>query len=1170
MLKLFITAYGQTEDITRYLDGTSIQVTEQSNIPSLCTFNLYPIDARFSVPRQRAYVQLFSTLQQKSIFSGFINMEPTRAYLGRSATVPAQFQGQLFTYGISCTSDEYILQLKAIPFIPSFINRYQGEILATLAEILAPGFFDTSLIAQGDLVPKFDYDPTQSWAEVAKLFGDGSRYRYKARDRKLWYQPFGDQSLGIAYDEDTMRQNQFSPVDLRANVLAVPFVNDITIIGDTEGGNNREDYFIGDGFTGNYNLLHKVFRGSSTAVVQESWNNNQLNLQQWFLQDPGNNFNFAAGALNVVDTLPSSFASGLSYLALNNGLELAGGIDIQTGEVIFSDYCDGVLGGLYLDTTFGDALFVAGFGISSPHGVVTSASGANGVYMQPSLSGQLLGTPIVSQQNHSYVLQMRIHAPVYTRFDQTYRTLDGQQFGGGSNAASGSITWAIQDYDIGAATGIFYQPVVTEFSVNNVLLPDFVVMALVNNHKMTLSIVNTTVSIMPLGGLLALEGPSGLMQPTGLILPMLPPGSGGFIGVAHGPAPAPAPPSGSPVVDLSNLDGLGNYTNWTSSQNAGFGNAGPSITVVTTFNSGSAPFAGVAETTYASAVDTTNFGGTGRQRNTDQFAFNFEIDDASTLVFVNIRLLTSTPGNSFFHEWDFTTGHTPGDGSPYAPFAVTSGVPTQVLLQRILMYAIGTAPDWADITGVVITVGTTGLVSWTFDTYQVTGVIPAPPDPNPLGWTGQDILLPPGLLATTEDVLLLGNGYDLQAAQITEGNTSDVLGFYAQSLPAAGTRIRFQSWQAQAAVSRLQISGSIIDEAALVGDDGIRSAIVTNLNPLPRTSVDCDSAALAFLQDRAGVSYNGTYIATNVPPASFFHGTSSDEQYWPTVGRFLNVNAPRRGMEKLRFFVTQLTCKVLDLQSEFLEWSLTFGSDLILEKVLHNFVDLTPKNVLTPSDAAQPPSPRYTQNVNNSFLPDLNQTHVDLATLGNSIDVEVLDPWFGLIEVRRLDTNWGNSQLLPGVIDSTLIAVIPQGPRFTLPRTQIDQVWYIRPVSLASSAFGVQTSRRSKVLRVLWPLQPASPLFVSQQGSIAQFNFNGDQRNIYGFELRVVLASGETVVLVQRPVASYSDMTIDVQLTAFPQFPDFGNPSWTLYAYFFNTAWVFSDPVVVSMVAPAT
>ncbi len=1057
MLKLLITARGITVDYTKYFDSSSLQVQEQSNIPTIATFNLKPVDARFVMPSRLSYVSLYSTLAQRSLYSGFINTTPVRSYTAMSSAAPAEAGGQLFTYGVSCTSDEYLLNMKAVPFIPDFYNRFQGDILTTIANILCPGYYNTSTIAPGDLVPYFRYDPTQSWCDIAKKFGDGSRYRYKARDKQLWYQPIGDQPLGIVYAEDWRAQGTFDPAALKTIPFAVPTVNDLTIIGDTEAGNNREDYFLGDGFTGNYPLLHQVFRGASTRLLTESWNEQQLNTQQWFDLDPGDNFSFNAGALNVVDSLPDPFQSGESYLSMNNGLEIAGGIDIQVGEVIFSDYCDGILGGLYADDNFTDDQFVCGFSITSPSGVVTSASGAAGVVIQPSVSGQLLGAPVVTRVNHNYVLQVVIHAPVYKRFNLTYRTLDGEQFGGGSDRTSGGISFYVQDWDISAATGIFYNPEVTRWSVDNVDLPAFAAMALINNHKLNVSVTNTQISTMPLGGLSAFTGASGLNQPlglgpdgiptgVGLILPLLPPGSGGYIGAA------------------------------------------------------------------------------------------------------------------------------------------------------------------SDVSGAA----------------------------------SGNILLPPQLLDLVPTVLVLGNPSDYESvAQVVQGQSADTLAFYGgqnPKIPAAGTPIRFQSWQSQAAVARLQVSGDIADQADLVGDDGLRSAIVSNLQPLPRTSDDCANAALAFLQDRQGTFYNGSYSATNVAGCNFFRGTTSDVQYWPCVGRFLNVDAPRRGISKQKFLVTQLTVKILDMQSEYLQWDMQFGADLVLEKVLHNFVDLAPVSVLTPVDKAVPPIPFLTSQVTNAYLPDLNLTRIDLTTVASdSLNVQVLDAWGGLIEVRTLDTNWGRSQIgivSPGALsdaaggatpltvydwnaayqtltgllgappevlfpgnpvtttytvtvylaalaanglntgtyqDRTLVGVF-QGPVFQLPRNQVDQTWYMRPVTQPNNAFGVITSRRSKVLRIVWPLKPSVPIYVGQSNTVLQFNFNGDLRNIYGFELRATITRvtpgfpypvGQQIVLVQKPVASYSDMTLDLLQTDFVSLAQAGNAEWDFQAYFFTASWQYSDALAV-------
>jgi hypothetical protein len=961
-LQLLITWGGVERDYTRYVDQTSVQITEKINVPTQFSALIYPLDGAFIVPPTLAYVKLWSQTNQRSLFTGFLTNTPVRSFLAKDGR-QTNFAGQLFSYSLSCTSDDYLLGTKAVTFIPAFVNRTQGEILADLADILCPGFFDTSLCASGDIVPYFAYDHTQTWPQIAKTFGDGSRYRYKVRDKKIFYVPYGDDQLGISYDDQLPYAPggaRFSPKDLKTTILTVPLVNDVTIIGDIEAGNSREDYFIGDGFTGNFPLLHKVFRGASSLLLQDSWTETTINTQQWYLQDPADNFQLTTdgvaglGALNLVTPPSTAFpALGDSYIAMNNGVELAGGLVFDHGEFSFNDYCSGVVGGIYTDSNYTAGSLLAGFNLSSPGSIVTSASGAAGIHIQPSLSGSLVGPVIVTQTKHTYVLQTTITAPQYTRYQQVYRTIEGEAFGGGLSQLNGLITFTIQDYDIAAATGFYYQPTITQFTIGSVL-PAFATYSLINNLALNLSVANTTIALMVPGTLAALEGPSGLWWPSGLILPMLPVYSGGFIG---------------PVLPWPNSASAGIY-------------------------------------------------------------------------------------------------------------------------------------------------------------------------PGPLPLTG-------GL-----NNLVIGNGFQLQAAQITPGNEADILGFYAQTLPAAGTPIWFQSWESQAAVSRLQVSGSIIDQQYIVGDDGIRSAIVSDLNPLPRTSEDCDNAALAFLADRVNTFYSGSYSCTDL----FLNQTTEDVTYYPTCGRFLNVNSPARGIYKQPMLVSGVTISLLEMYEERLKFDITFGADLHLEKVLKNFVDIQPKPVLTPQDTVTPPNPRYTINVNDSYLPDLQATHIDMGSISPSlVTVVVYDNYTGPIEVRTQDTNWGGGPSFNYV--GTFA-----GPYFQLKRTQYDQQWFMRPVQDGL------TSRRSKVLRVRYPVTPASPIFVSQASSVMQFAYNGDMRNIYGFEIRFELASGATLVALQKPVSgSYSDLNFDVLSLPFTQTPDYHSSSWTMYAYFFTTNWQYSDPTVVTV-----
>src|ERR1039457_1647737 len=99
-------------------------------------------------------------------------------------------------------------------------------------------------------------------------------------------------------------------------------------------------------------------------------------------------------------------------------------------------------------------------------------------------------------------------------------------------------------------------------------------------------------------------------------------------------------------------------------------------------------------------------------------------------------------------------------------------------------------------------------------------------------------------------------------------------------------------------------------------------------------------------------------------------------------------------------------------------------------------------------------------------------------------------------------------------------------------------------------------SRRSKVIRVHWPTQPGSPSIIGVvpiNNGIAtasvQYDFSGDQRNVYGFELR--LADNYTVIM-QKPIASFADLYIDLaNATPLPFLVAPGTYT-TLIAYFFN------------------
>src|SRR5690242_16772922 len=152
MIKVYITAAGLQKDYTRYV--TQIQIQDQINVPTLCTLGLSNVDGGFSVPLQGSYVQIYSEKYDRYHFTGYITAIPELQPLGLSGTLPG---GYSWNYILRCTSEEYLLNNQAVPFIPPFIGLTQGQILAQLATILNPslGLDVSSFVASGDIVPYY-------------------------------------------------------------------------------------------------------------------------------------------------------------------------------------------------------------------------------------------------------------------------------------------------------------------------------------------------------------------------------------------------------------------------------------------------------------------------------------------------------------------------------------------------------------------------------------------------------------------------------------------------------------------------------------------------------------------------------------------------------------------------------------------------------------------------------------------------------------------------------------------------------------------------------------------------------------------------------------------------------------------------------------------------------
>ena len=263
-----------------------------------------------------------------------------------------------------------------------------------------------------------------------------------------------------------------------------------------------------------------------------------------------------------------------------------------------------------------------------------------------------------------------------------------------------------------------------------------------------------------------------------------------------------------------------------------------------------------------------------------------------------------------------------------------------------------------------------------------------------------------------------------------------------QAQGPALTTISEVSYRGQGhAVARVINSASIASHQR-GGDDGVRGSVREIGLPAPRTSADCETAALALLDD-AGQGWSGEYQACS----RFLPGGAAD--IFPGDG--LAVNVPSR-MTSFTAIVREVDVEVIDIAGENSRYTLRFvdAGDPALDFA---FVTALMKQtqVLTPIDVTE---------VGNFYLADLTNAEVTNVTSTTvTIDVGFTPVAGGGIEVRYSDEGWGvgyNGNLIGRYTNSS----------FTLTRYARGQTYFLRSYDNSTPP---KYSRYSTALHVDYP-----------------------------------------------------------------------------------------------------
>ena len=144
------------QDYTAFVDSSkSPSLVRKLNSPAELKFGLVAGTGDLVVPAIGGRVML--TLSNgNDLFTGYIVETPAYQYLGWAD------RGLFYRYEVDALSDVMLMDKKAPPPHPPFVDRSAGSAFEQLTAEALPGWFDVSGVQAGDPIPYYSVDPAKS------------------------------------------------------------------------------------------------------------------------------------------------------------------------------------------------------------------------------------------------------------------------------------------------------------------------------------------------------------------------------------------------------------------------------------------------------------------------------------------------------------------------------------------------------------------------------------------------------------------------------------------------------------------------------------------------------------------------------------------------------------------------------------------------------------------------------------------------------------------------------------------------------------------------------------------------------------------------------------------------------------------------------------------------
>jgi hypothetical protein len=460
------------QDYTAFVDlSKSPILVRKLNTPAGLKFCLVAGTGNLVVPALGSRVTL-NLSSGNDLFTGYIVETPTYQYLGWAD------RGLVYRYEIDALSDVMLMDQKAPPPHPPFVDRNAGSAFDELTAEALPGWFGVTGVQAGDPIPYYSVNPAKKWTASAAEIALSARCSYRDDNGNLLFAPLAASTYALAEDEAT-----FSPGDLQLQSVN-RLVNDLTILGPLEPGAHVKDYFCGDGETSYFYMSQKPFTRSSQValynrtILDEIYT--ELDPTHWTVTDPLAVITVSNGQLQVAG---GTGGDGQTLLNFIEQVELGGATMLEHGDVVFNGASDGVIGGLYAGVV-SIANCLAGFRIT-PLGPYCN--------IQALVGGSVTGTPLATQAGHHYVFTTMLYPTETYRMQQVFHSSlhpSGSPRGGGAVAGDVQVVLQVQDIDpTNPATQIAPATVLFDDVITNA--PGFCTYALINAGSIQCSLAFT-------------------------------------------------------------------------------------------------------------------------------------------------------------------------------------------------------------------------------------------------------------------------------------------------------------------------------------------------------------------------------------------------------------------------------------------------------------------------------------------------------------------------------------------------------------------------------------------------------------------------------------------------------------------------------------------------------